>query len=389
MRLIDDRGRLFGRINLIDAVVGVFVLLLIPLAYGAVLLFRPPTPVIESVKPAAILASTEATVTLTGRNLRPFLRGTVGGLSAQFLVSSPSSGELRLPGLPAGTYDITLSDEATPVAKLPRALTVKATDVSSAVDLEAVGTFVAVSKEAAASIRVGAKLAGAEVLAVQQSARTSRRIRIGPALFMMASLDSPSLTAIVRIPCFVIDAACTFGTTAVQRGVTLLLPAPAGAAAGAPAEAQLPFVIDQLFPAGTHAALPSTVTATVRFVGGPEIAGVINAGAQDVTPALADDVDRTPILDGMHATVTAVSGSRPVNAQWSTEPPMNGNLMQTVQLPLPGVALTGTVTIPVVFTPLGWTYKDRLVKIGAPFVFESVAGAVSGWIVDVKSDAPR
>ena len=34
---------------------------------------------------------------------------------------------------------------------------------------------------------------------------------------MTASLESPSITAIVRIPCFVADAACTFGTTAVQR----------------------------------------------------------------------------------------------------------------------------------------------------------------------------
>ena len=32
MTIIDERGRLFGRLNAIDAVVGAFVLLLIPLA---------------------------------------------------------------------------------------------------------------------------------------------------------------------------------------------------------------------------------------------------------------------------------------------------------------------------------------------------------------------
>ena len=35
MPLIDDSGRLFGKINLIDAAVGVVTLLLIPLGYSA------------------------------------------------------------------------------------------------------------------------------------------------------------------------------------------------------------------------------------------------------------------------------------------------------------------------------------------------------------------
>jgi hypothetical protein len=384
--LIDDRGRLFGKINLIDAVVWVFVLLLIPLAYGAFLLFRPPTPVIESIKPGIILDHTPTTVAVTGRNLRPFLRGNVGNLSAQFLVESPSTGEIRVPGLPPGSYDVSLWDEATRVALAPNALTVQATDVSSVINLEAAGTFFAVSKDVAPAIAVGAKFSGAEILAVRPPVPTTRRVRIGPALFMMATLPSPSVNAIIRIPCNVSQGACTFGTTAVQRGVTLLLPV--SSTGPAAAAGLVPFVVDQLFPAAMHAAFPSVVTARVRFVGGPEIASVIKTGETDVTAAISADADRTPILDGIHASVTAVSDSQPVTAQLSTEPQMNANpLRRTFQFPLAGVAVTGTVRIPVVFTPLGWTYKDRLVKVGSAFVFESNAGMATGWIVDVKPDA--
>jgi hypothetical protein len=39
--VLDDRGRLFGRVNLVDALVVGFIVLLIPVAYGTWLLFRP------------------------------------------------------------------------------------------------------------------------------------------------------------------------------------------------------------------------------------------------------------------------------------------------------------------------------------------------------------
>ena len=55
MAVIDDRGRLFGKVNFIDALVGVLVLGLIPLAYGAFLLFRVPAPKITSLSPTEVV----------------------------------------------------------------------------------------------------------------------------------------------------------------------------------------------------------------------------------------------------------------------------------------------------------------------------------------------
>ena len=44
MAIVDDRGRLGGKVNLIDAVVAFLILILIPVAFGAYLLFRTPQP---------------------------------------------------------------------------------------------------------------------------------------------------------------------------------------------------------------------------------------------------------------------------------------------------------------------------------------------------------
>ena len=37
-----------------------------------------------------------------------------------------------------------------------------------------------------------------------------------------------------------------------------------------------------------------------------------------------------------------------------------------------------------VLTPLGWSYHDQLVKVGAIFNFETASGAMTGWILDLK-----
>ncbi len=104
LRAIDERGRLFGRLNVIDALVLIFVGLLIPLGYAAVWLLRPPTPAIVSIDPPRLLAGPDLRVRVTGKDLRPFLRAVVGGKDAVLLVSTPTYGEIRVPNLPPGPY---------------------------------------------------------------------------------------------------------------------------------------------------------------------------------------------------------------------------------------------------------------------------------------------
>lgn len=123
MPLIDERGRLLGKVNLIDAAVGLLFLFLIPLAYGAYALFRTPPPQITAME-AVTLNDQGWRVKLRGKDLRPFLQAFAGGHMGEFLIESPSRAEVQLPKLETGTYDLALYDQAKEVARLVGAVTI-------------------------------------------------------------------------------------------------------------------------------------------------------------------------------------------------------------------------------------------------------------------------
>src|SRR3990172_510135 len=100
MSLIDDRGRLFGRLNIIDAALVAFVLVLLPIGYTASTLFRVPRPQIESVEPAFQLVGPGRRIRVRGRDLRPFLKAFVSPTGQPFSLISRTvaglEGTLRL-----------------------------------------------------------------------------------------------------------------------------------------------------------------------------------------------------------------------------------------------------------------------------------------------------
>ncbi len=134
MPLIDERGRLFGRINLIDAMVAVVALGLIPLSYGAFLLFRPPLPKIVKVSPRELVENPVSgeypRLQLTGENFREALLAVFGPdprmNSPAFLVASSHQGEVVVPPLPVGTYDLSFVDGGRVLVTLPGALRIVA-----------------------------------------------------------------------------------------------------------------------------------------------------------------------------------------------------------------------------------------------------------------------
>ena len=123
MTFIDDEGRIFGKFNLIDVVIGVLFIGAIPISYGAFVLFRTPDPSILSIEPTQVMAGnpvdlvvqqsiTPDMVRITGNFLSPSLRIVIGDRPAEaFLVASQESAEIRLPDLSAGTYDIVLLEQ--------------------------------------------------------------------------------------------------------------------------------------------------------------------------------------------------------------------------------------------------------------------------------------
>src|SRR2546429_79503 len=99
MAIVDDRGRLFGKINLIDLTLIVLAVLAIPLGYGAYLLFRTPVPRITSFEPSTVVITPAAPmrIAIKGQNLRPFLKASLDTQPVRsFLVESPLSGEIVL-----------------------------------------------------------------------------------------------------------------------------------------------------------------------------------------------------------------------------------------------------------------------------------------------------
>src|SRR6185295_7593561 len=103
MAMVDERGRLFGRWNLLDLAVLILLLGLIPMAYAAYALFHDRPPVILSVTPNQIQESPEFTVTIKGKNLRPYMRVSAGNQQARdFFFKSTDEAELPFPAMPPG-----------------------------------------------------------------------------------------------------------------------------------------------------------------------------------------------------------------------------------------------------------------------------------------------
>ena len=126
------------RPNLFDAAMLVFVMVLIPVAYGTWMLFRTPHPTITSVTRVDITkeerriggANLAAKFKVRGSGLRPLLRATVGDMPAIALVfESPNSADLLVGRMASGKYDLVVYDGVQEVARAPKALTL---DVASA-----------------------------------------------------------------------------------------------------------------------------------------------------------------------------------------------------------------------------------------------------------------
>ena len=129
MPLLDDRGRLLGKINLVDAAIGAFLIFIGAVGYASYALFRTPPPEITAVEPDHLLEGQKPPLVfkVRGRNLRPYLRASIGASLTTFLIESPETAELtRNDPLPPGMYDVVLFDQSREVTRRRNALTVQA-----------------------------------------------------------------------------------------------------------------------------------------------------------------------------------------------------------------------------------------------------------------------
>ena len=236
MALIDDRGRLFGRINLIDIAAALVILLLIPLGYGAYQLFRTPPPEILAIEPGTLTQGSDLSVTLEARHLQPFLRAVVGPFEAELLVQTPTRAEIKLPELlELGSHDLVLYDVAREVARHPAAVTIEAPlgappppplPPPTLLQMRVLGAFTGLDRERTAmparseTFGMEGEIGAGEILAVAPAEPEAMELGGFPPL-ARSDAGTVRVVVLVRVWCELIGADCRVGGTNVVPGESL------------------------------------------------------------------------------------------------------------------------------------------------------------------------
>ena len=210
MTIVDERGRLGGKVNLIDAVAAFLILVLIPVAFGAYLLFRTPMPKLTAINPAKLAQGPNLRIETQGENLRPFMRVSFDNLQAKsFMIQTTRGAMVDLPELGAGTYDVVLYDHMQEVSRLPKALTILPLAPVPTVEMEVTGAFKGLSTNRVKGLKAGDRLPPgdawlAEVVSVGTPVASAITLNAGASTLRVPIAGQTDLPAVLRVKCFVI-----------------------------------------------------------------------------------------------------------------------------------------------------------------------------------------
>jgi hypothetical protein len=352
MAIVDERGRLFGRWNLVDLVAMIVVLGLIPLAYAGYLLFRDKPPTITGISPAQVEEGT-VTITIKGTNFRPYMRASAGNLQArEFGFKTTEEADLPFASLPAGVYDIILYDSAQERFRLPKALTVTRSALPST-KIVVVGAFGNLDAAGAAKITAGTELGGVgKVLSVGKPVSDITQVLSGPSLIGVGIPGALGLPATIELSCYVRMQGglpyCVIDNNTIAPNILLTLPTPAGAA---------PFQVVRV--RGIEPLEP--IAVSIRVTGPSSVVTKIKAG--DV------DMGGTANPQAAQARVESVSGVR--------------------------AAGDGTATADVKLIAQAqhhdqqWIYDSGVLRAGAPIQLRTASYEVRGIVTDIPPAESR
>jgi len=274
MAIVDERGRLFGRWNLLDLALLVLMFGLIPLGYAAYVLFRDQPPRLVSVSPNQVAQAPEFTLTITGENLRPYMRVSAGTQQGrEFLFKSTEEAQVPFSALPPGQYDIVLFDQAQERFRLPNALSITPLGLP-ATQLVVVGAFGNLDAAAAAKLTAGTVLPGVgEVLAVGTPVPDLTDVFAGSKFVPVPIPNALKLPAIVRFNCLVRSQGGTPFCNVEDATM-----APPSVVRVTTSEGKIPFQIESV--RSPHPLTP--VPLEVRLIGEPSVLSLIKAGDVDL-----------------------------------------------------------------------------------------------------------
>lgn len=345
MTLLDDRGRLFGRLNIIDAMVLAVVGLLVPLTYGAYMLFRTPAPRVVRIEPNR-LPYGGGEITVRGEYLYPSLRFTIGTHATRFLFETPDAGLLRLSSIPPGSYDIVVYDGSQEVARLRDGLRIDPSalwDASPHVEVEAIGKFYGLNEADAHRLVQDIHALGQQptewgyISGFQPVEPNIEYIKPDIAI----ADRTYQVRAVLRFRCRMEPYACKVGDVTIEP--MALVPITIG-------RTTTYFRMDEVHPVYTGA-----VNLTVRANLAREVVDLIKAGQPDGS--------RFPALEALRPSIVAMNVAGAGGS---------GIVAANVQFRVPAIS-----------TPDGWRYGTRMLRVGDPFEFQAPLYVVHGTIVRI------
>lgn len=273
MAIVDERGRLFGRWNLLDLAALILLLGLIPLAYAAYLLFHDRPPTIVSVTPNQVEESQEFQLAIKGTNLRPYMRVSLGAQQARdFVFKSTEEAVLPFAHLAPGTYDVVLYDSAQERFRLRDALTVEPSNLPST-EIVVIGAFGNLDAAGAAKLVAGMTLPGVgQIVAVGKAVPDLTDVFAGAKLVGVPMRDALRRPAIVRLTCRVRVQGgtpfCQSNDITIATTSLLMLPTPLG---------QTPFQVQRV----QSTTAVESVLVTMRMTAHTSVLSKIKAGDVD------------------------------------------------------------------------------------------------------------
>ena len=349
MAIVDEQGRLFGRFNVVDAVVTVFVLGLIPLLYGAAVLFRVPPPTLTGVVPNAVQAGPGGRVTIQGENLRPYMRVSFGTNQAKnFLFKSITEADVELNDMPPGVYDVVLYDVAQEQSRLAKAFTILPAALPPT-RVMLVGVFGNLDAQRAKQVKPGDVVTGVGTIReIGQPMPSQLRINSSGLIVEIPVENAVMLPAVVESLCEMRPQTgvpyCVANDSSLQPTVVLM---------GQHAVGKLPFQIDQLRGPGAL----ETVEIVARIIAPASVISSIRPG----------DADRGTYPNPLAADATVLSvRSRPFN---------NDLVQADVTLRLKAERGSN-----------GWVYASLPLRAGADFALRTARYQVNGPVISLQPE---
>ena len=356
MALVGREGRLGGRFNLIDAIVVLFLIGLVPIAYGSLLLFRPARPHVRSVTVTAvnqedrrIANGLEIRVKLKvkGDHLTPMLHANVGTTPAiGFTFEDPTSADVIVGNVPMGKHDLVLLDGVQEVARVPGAVVILPAPGAA---VRVVGTLIQLDEATAKGFHAGQRFdvsgqVAAELVQIGDVEPDRHRISTSGGGHIEAAVAGAWQRSVaMRVHCQPDPDAtvCRIGSTVFGDPASSVLNVPG-----------VTPPVRMLVGAVLPDAAPQSAVARVRVTGQRDLADAVRQGDRDI---------RGGALDDRAALVTAVrkEGSD---------------------------AFEIAVRLGLDRASDGWRYRAQSMEPGTPFTLETDRYSLSGSVVSVVID---